>query len=122
MLRRPSSTCSNSPLQTSGINRAVDDVTVRVASIGDLISMKKTAGRPRTMTTSRSSRLWISSVDKPLKEYSWPDSRDELAEVVARTTPSQRLEWLEEILDLAFASGGLQKARQLESIETRSKD
>lgn len=44
----------------------------------------------------------------------WPDARDDLARVVATTTPSQRLAWLEEILDIARAAGALDKARELE--------
>ena len=53
-------------------------------------------------------------MEKPLGEYHWPDARDELAEIVATTTPSQRLDWLEEVLDLAYASGALARARELE--------
>jgi hypothetical protein len=43
----------------------------------------------------------------------WPDARDDLAHVLATTTPSQRLEWLEDILDLAYEAGALDKARRL---------
>ena len=59
-------------------------------------------------------------MEKPLNEFRWPDAREELAEVVARTTPSQRLEWLEEMLDLAAASGGLKRAHELERQRTDS--
>ena len=45
----------------------------------------------------------------------WPDARDDLKRVLATTTPSQRLEWLEEILDLAHAAGALNKARRLDA-------
>lgn len=34
-----------------------------------------------------------------------PDARDELARVLATTTPEQRLAWLDEMLDLAHAAG-----------------
>ena len=47
----------------------------------------------------------------------WPDARDDLARVVATTTPSQRLEWLEDILDIAHRAGALDKARRLEQDE-----
>jgi hypothetical protein len=43
----------------------------------------------------------------------WPDARDDLAHVLATTTPSQRLEWLEDILDLAYEAGALDNARRL---------
>lgn len=45
-----------------------------------------------------------------------PDARDDLERVVATTTPKQRLEWLDEMLDLAHAAGALDKARQLERL------
>lgn len=48
------------------------------------------------------------------KNDGWPDSRDDLLEVVASTTPLQRLEWLEEMLDLALETGALAKAWALE--------
>jgi hypothetical protein len=47
----------------------------------------------------------------------WPDARNDLERVVRTTTPSQRLAWLEEILDLAYAAGALDKARRLEARE-----
>lgn len=50
----------------------------------------------------------------------WPDARDEVVEVAAMTTPAQRLEWLDEMLDLAYASGGLDKARALDQAERRA--
>lgn len=46
----------------------------------------------------------------------WPDARDDLARVVATTTPLQRLEWLEQMIDLAYEAGALGKARELERI------
>jgi hypothetical protein len=39
---------------------------------------------------------------------------EQLFETLRTTTPAQRLDWLEEMLDLALASGGLAKARALE--------
>ena len=56
-------------------------------------------------------------MEKPLSEYRWPDARDELAEIVTRTTPSERLAWVEEMLDIAYAAGALQRALQLETAE-----
>ncbi len=56
-------------------------------------------------------------MSNPKNDYHWPDARDELAEIVANTTPSQRLEWLDEMLDLAYASGALERARVLEDSE-----
>jgi hypothetical protein len=50
----------------------------------------------------------------------WPDARDDLAAVVATTTPEQRLEWLEQMLDLAHAAGALEKARRLENAQRRN--
>jgi len=47
----------------------------------------------------------------------WPDARDDLERIVRTTTPSQRLAWLEEMLDLAHAAGALDKARRLEAEE-----
>jgi hypothetical protein len=49
----------------------------------------------------------------PHVQYEDEASRD-LAEVLRTTTPAQRLDWLEEMLDLALASGALAKARALE--------
>ena len=48
---------------------------------------------------------------------SWPDAREDLTGIVRTTTPAQRLEWLEEMLDLAHGSGGLAKARKLDREE-----
>jgi len=62
----------------------LDGVDVRVASIPDRVALD----------------------DAPR----WPDARDDLARVVATTTPLQRLEWLEQMIDLAYESGALQKA------------
>jgi hypothetical protein len=42
---------------------------------------------------------------------------DRLEEVVRNTTPLQRLEWLEEMIDLAYQSGGLSRARAAEQHE-----
>lgn len=50
----------------------------------------------------------------------WPDARDDLAEVLRTTTPAQRLQWVEEMLDLAHASGALEKARRIEQEERRA--
>jgi hypothetical protein len=50
----------------------------------------------------------------------WPDARDEVVEIAATTTPAQRLEWLDEMLDLAYASGGLDKARAIDQAERRA--
>jgi hypothetical protein len=41
-------------------------------------------------------------------------SLQSLSEILRTTTLDQRLDWLEEMLDLALASGGLAKARALE--------
>ena len=49
----------------------------------------------------------------------WPDARDDLARVVATTTPLQRLEWLEQMIDLAYEAGALEKARELERIASK---
>ena len=48
------------------------------------------------------------------KNDGWPDSRDDLLDVAANTTPLQRLEWLEDMLDLALQTGALANARELE--------
>ncbi len=50
-----------------------------------------------------------------------PDARDDLERVLAATTPSQRLAWLDEMLDLAHAAGALDKARRLDAEERRAK-
>lgn len=55
-------------------------------------------------------------------DRSWPDARDDLARVVSTTTPSQRLEWLEEMLDLAHTAGAMEKARQLERMALTEPD
>ena len=51
----------------------------------------------------------------------WPDVRDRVVEIARTTTPSQRLAWLEEMLDLAYGAGALDKARRLEQAETRAR-
>jgi len=84
------------PMDFEGLwGRAVlvtlDGVEVRVASIPDRVALD----------------------DAPR----WPDARDDLARVVATTTPLQRLEWLEQMIDLAYESGALQKAVELERRE-----
>lgn len=51
----------------------------------------------------------------------WPDARDGVAEIARATTPSERLEWLEEMLDLAHAAGALEKARKIDQAERRAR-
>jgi hypothetical protein len=53
-------------------------------------------------------------VEKQLSDYHWPDARDELEDIVRHTTPLQRLEWLEEMLDFALETGALARAWALE--------
>ncbi|HEX7152753.1 MAG TPA: hypothetical protein VF618_14780 [Thermoanaerobaculia bacterium] len=47
---------------------------------------------------------------------------DRLEEVVRNTTPTQRLEWLEEMIELAYESGGLARARELDQRERLLRD
>ena len=42
----------------------------------------------------------------------WDDSRRAQLDAIARATPAQRLEWLEEALQLALASGALERERE----------
>lgn len=94
----------------------IDDVVVTVASIDDMLIMKRKAGRAQDLddiTHSNASRSFAMQNDE--RPSFWPDARDELKEILAFTTPSQRLEWLEEVLDLAAASGGLAIAHALDS-------
>jgi hypothetical protein len=58
-------------------------------------------------------------VDQP--DFRPPDARDDLARVLALTTPSQRLDWLEGMIDLAYSAGALHKARRLEEEERRQR-
>lgn len=95
------------------------DVDIHVAAIQDLIEMKRRPADPSIATTSNSFRSWrICGVTDDAKR--WPDARDDLALVVATTTPLQRLEWLEQMIDLAYETGALQKALGLERLERSS--
>jgi hypothetical protein len=40
-------------------------------------------------------------------EATWEDARRQLLESTLAATPAQRLEWLEEMIDLAWRSGAL---------------
>jgi hypothetical protein len=58
-------------------------------------------------------------VQRPLNSYDWPDAddADALEETVRTTTAAERLAWLDEMLDLAYVSGALARARALEEAE-----
>lgn len=43
-------------------------------------------------------------------EATWEDARRQLLESTLAATPAQRLEWLEEMLELAWRSGALGNA------------
>lgn len=62
------------------------------------------------------------SIADILRQLVMPDSRDDLLEVIATTTPLQRLEWLEEMLDLAYETGALARAWQLEDERRHGRD
>lgn len=66
-------------------------VHARVASIPDLIRMKRLAGRP-----------W---------DATWEGARQRTLEAVRAATPAQRLEWLEEVQELALLSGAISSSR-----------
>jgi len=58
-------------------------------------------------------------VERPLNSYDWPDADDAgaLEDTLRTTTPAERLEWLDDMLDLAYVSGALDRARELEEAE-----
>jgi hypothetical protein len=58
-------------------------------------------------------------VERPLNSYDWPDAgdADALEETLRTTTPDERLAWLDDMLDLAYVSGALDRARALEEAE-----
>jgi hypothetical protein len=58
-------------------------------------------------------------VKRPLNSYDWPDAggADALEETLRTTTPDERLAWLDDMLDLAYVSGALDRARALEEAE-----
>ena len=58
-------------------------------------------------------------MERPLNSYDWPDADDAAAleETLLTTTADERLTWLDEMLDLAYVSGALDRARALEAAE-----
>ena len=97
-----------------------DDMPVRIASIRDLIAMNVRAAGRSISTTSRNSRSWNARMTET-PDVHWPDSRDGVVDIARATTPSERLVWLEEMLDLAYRSGALEKARQIDRAEQRAR-
>ena len=56
---------------------------------------------------------------KDLNSYDWPDptSVEALATTLRETTASERLQWLDDMLELAYLSGAIEKSRRLHDAE-----
>jgi hypothetical protein len=86
---------------------------VRVASIPDLIALKRRAGAGRgTRRTSRCSRRLRGGAEArvpedPAWDAGWEGARRFQVERALAATPAERLAWLEQAIELAHRSGAL---------------
>lgn len=107
----------------------LERTTVRVASIDDLIVMKRKADEARISQTSRHSRRSLMKSAGPMiseGEARWPvdwesHARTQLRAVLA-TTPAQWLAWLEEALRFAWKVGALRDPRPTGADPQRGRD
>jgi hypothetical protein len=92
------------------------NTTARVASIPDLIRLKRIAAGPRTSSTSRRSRRSSGArramgdrtrAERDEWNASWAAHRREQRRRVLVATPAQRLAALEEMIELAHRTGAL---------------
>lgn len=102
-------------LVASAVHRRVGHRTVPVASPHHLIEMKRAAGHVISRTSTRCSASWargsIVSPD-PWTRATFSGTERAQADVIAALSVDERLALLEQLVELAAASGALQRARE----------
>lgn len=89
----------------------LDGVDVPVASLDDLIAMKRAVARPARPAGRRRSGAVAEPAVTDWSAGTWEGLEREQRRRIAAATPAARLAWLEDALRLAHASGALQRAR-----------
>lgn len=101
----------------------VEDVEVPVASRQDLIELKRAAGRPQDIADIEALEA-LDRAEEPTVGDSdwdggWAADRARKRRAWLALTPAQRLEWLEDMLDLAAEVGALDADRARRAEEAR---
>ncbi|MBK5306423.1 MAG: hypothetical protein JJD92_07025 [Frankiaceae bacterium] len=98
-------------LVAGAVPTRIGDRIVPVAARHHLIEMTRAAGRPVTSTLSSGfSKGTASMSDDPWSRATFAGTEQAQAELIADLTPDERLALLEQLLEIAEASGALQRA------------
>lgn len=100
-------------LWAGSVTTHVGGTPIRIAGLEHLIKMKLDAGGPRDLEDVAALKE-ITTMDETesVERWGWDEHRRAQIRSMARSTPQQRLEWLEDALRLALQSGVLGRARE----------